>query len=426
MRIWLVQTGEEMPFDGPNTRLLRTAILADELVRRGHDVTYINASFNHQQKKQRSQDTTIIEANAADGHAYRSALLSGRAYQSNISVGRFLSHRENARAFTKLAPRLDKPDLIYAGFPPIELAHEAVHFAHENGIPSVVDCRDMWPQVFYERLPSALRWMAVPLFSGLEQQRRATMRKATAITGITNHFVDWGIEAADRQRCALDRPFHLAVSADAVSAADLSAAQHHWDNMIGPVDGKVRIGCFAGTLARRLDLETMLDGLDQLSDEERACVRIVLCGNGDLQPEIEKRAARNPALVFGGWCNRAQLAALMERSDFGVLPYPNSADFLASYPNKVGEYLMAGLPILSGLRGTTGTLLDAAGLRLGYDVGNAQSFANGIRSVLSNGISSTMATKATALGAELFDPARIYPEFADWLEQVSCKELSVK
>lgn len=425
MRIWLVQTGEEMPFDGPNTRLLRTAILANELALRRHDVTFINACFNHQQKKQRYAETTYIEADPANGHDYRAILLAGRAYNRNISIGRFISHRENAKAFAELAPKLDRPDVIHIGFPPIELAFETVKFAKSQNIPIAVDCRDMWPQVIVERIPRLLRWMAEPLFWQLEKQRRETMRNANAITGITSHFVDWGLQGADREKRALDRPFHLAASAEPIAVADLEVGRQHWNAILGERDRVVRIGCFAGTLAQRLDIETLLDGLDLLSTDERARVRIVLCGKGDLQAEIEKRTARNSALIFGGWCNRAQLAALMERSDFGILPYPNSADFLASYPNKVGEYLMAGLPIMTGLNGATGGLLDGVGLKLAYDVGDPQSFANAICSTFYDGIPILLAKKAKALGSELFDPNLIYPEFADWLETVSDQELRV-
>ena len=421
MKIWLVQTGEEMPFDGPNTRLLRTALLANELAARGHDVTYLNASFNHQQKRQRSAMTSVVAANPLAGHNYTSYLLKGRAYTRNISVGRFLCQRENARAFKKIAPSLPTPDIVYCGFPPIELAHASVTYAKKQNIPVVADCRDMWPEVIAERLPSILRLLAKPVIGLMELQKRATLRNATAITGITKHFVAWGLKAAGRQARPEDRPFHLAASPNTSAPEDLDAARAFWTNMIGPADAEVRVGCFVGTLAQRLDIETMLDGLDLLSDDERSRIRIALCGKGDLQDEVERRASRNVALIFGGWRNGAELTALMERSDFGILPYPNTADFLASYPNKVGEYLIAGLPILTGLDGATGSLLDEAGVRLPYVAGDAESFANALRTILMRGESPGLAQQAKALGASQFDARRIYPAFADWLEDIASK-----
>lgn len=419
MRIWLVQTGEEMPFDGPNTRLLRTALLANVLVGRGHDVSYINASFNHQRKEQRSLSTKVIPANEAAGHGYRSILLAGRAYSRNVSLARFLSHRENARSFAALAPKLERPDVIYCGYPPVELANEAVMFARRHKIPVAVDCRDMWPEVIADRLPTMARWLATPMLYALEQSKCATMRHATALTGITDDFVSWGLKAAGRSPQPLDRSFHLAVSSEQLSKADFSSGQKFWDDLLGPQDKSIRVGCFAGTLSQRLDLMTMLDGLDILLPSERENVRIVLCGNGDLEAIIKARAVNNSALVFGGWRDRAQLAALMDRSDFGLLPYPNTTDFLASYPNKVGEYLLAGLPIMTGLEGATGRLLDSASVRLPFRAGDPESFATAIRKACSLGALDTLQDKARAVGISQFDPNRIYPAFADWLEAVA-------
>ena len=135
--------------------------------------------------------------------------------------------------------------------------------------------------------------------------------------------------------------------------------------------------------------------------------------------EIAERAAMNPALFYGGWCNRAQLAALMELSSIGLLPYPNTPDFLASYPNKVGEYLMAGLPIMTGLVGAVADLLSPHGLRVEYPVGNAVGMVEVIRSTMARDDLPAMREKARAIGRSQFNPEEIYPRFADWLELIA-------
>ena len=174
-----------MPIDGPNTRLLRTALLAEELAERGHEVIYFNATFNHQQKVQRATETQKISHNLLAGLNYDCILLAGRAYAKNVSFNRFRSHRENAAAFEKIAPTLPIPDVILCGFPPIELAETVTNFAKQHGIICALDCRDMWPEVIEERLPSVLRPIAHLALGRLYRQKRRALTNANALTGIT-------------------------------------------------------------------------------------------------------------------------------------------------------------------------------------------------------------------------------------------------
>jgi glycosyltransferase involved in cell wall biosynthesis len=415
MRIWLVQVGEELPFDPGPPRLLRTALLAERLVARGHDVTFFNAAFNHQRKNLRTASTQIRDI----GPGYRAVLLAGRSYLRNVSFSRIASQRENARAFEAIAPTLPRPDLIMSGFPTIELAHAAVMFASRHRIPSVVDCRDQWPDVFLEAFPKPLRGFASPLLAGWRRQRAETFRSATALTGITDPFVDWAASIAGRSRTELDHAFHLAAATASFPAAALAEAHRMWDARIGPVSPERQVLCFAGTLAKRLDLETVLQAVRDLAPSERRGLQIVICGKGDRQEAVEALAQADPAIYFAGWCSGPELEALMQRADIGLLPYPNTPDFQLSFPNKVGEYLIHGLPIMTGLNGITGELLDGTSLRLRYTPGDPASARKALQILLDDpSWSYARRTQAQMLGLELFDAETIFERFADYLERI--------
>ena len=171
--------------------------------------------------------------------------------------------------------------------------------------------------------------------------------------------------------------------------------------------------------------EAIMNGADLLSEEERQRTRIVLCGNGDLDARIRERAAGNPAIVHGGWRSRPELVALMDVASAGILPYPNSRDFLVTFPNKVGEYLTAGLPILTGNTGAVRDLLEPRGLWLPYSAGSPASFVSALRDLAGRKDLAAMRARAKAVAKEEFDPGAIYPAFADWLEQVGSKERGV-
>lgn len=411
MRVWLVQTGEQIPADGQDSRYLRTVNLAIELSQRGHEVVYITSSMNHQLKVQRENpgDPIRHSKNLTFVQVY------GRHYAKNVSISRIMSHRDNARNFATQAPAMPPPDFILCGYPPIELADSCVRFAKARGIPLAVDCRDLWPEIIHDRIPSLLKPAAWPLTRSWDAAQKRIFRDADLITGITDEFVEWAVGIGGRNRTSEDRAFHLTVSPEHFTREQLDKAGVYWDEKLGDCAGKL-IGCYAGGLASRLDLHTALDGLDLLHDTERSRIRIVFCGRGDLADEVALRAKRNPAIVAGGWRSGPELRALMARSHFGLLAYPNSRDYLMSYPNKVGEFLSAGLPIMTGLNGLTGNLLDQAGVRLSYLAGSPESFAQKLREIDSDRLQA-MRGAAKGLGEANFAPAQIYSSFADWIEQ---------
>ena len=103
--------------------------------------------------------------------------------------------------------------------------------------------------------------------------------------------------------------------------------------------------------------DAIIEGLAGMDAAQRARFRIVMCGPGAKLKALRQRAASLPELIAPGYVNSARIQSLMRISRAGLLPYPNRKDLLMSYPNKVGEYLSAGLPILSSLDGETGRLL---------------------------------------------------------------------
>ena len=50
MNVWLIKDGENLPIQ-PDARRMRTWMLADELVRQGHQVTWWSSTHSHQRKQ---------------------------------------------------------------------------------------------------------------------------------------------------------------------------------------------------------------------------------------------------------------------------------------------------------------------------------------------------------------------------------------
>ena len=366
MQIWLVTVGEPVPVaEGARDRLHRTGYFAHFLADHGHQVAWWTSTFDHFRKQHWFDDDHLLTIN----DRLQIRLLHGCGYRSNVSLARLRDHRRIARTFAALARQEENPpDIIVAALPTIELCWESVRYGRERGVPVVLDMRDMWPDIFVDAVPKPARPAARFLLWPLFRQARAACAGATAIIGITEAFVDWGVRRGNRIRGPMDRAFPMGYVAAAPPADKLLAAERRWDELGIRADRRDPVACFIGTIGRQLDLGAVVAAARQL--HESGCpLRFVLCGTGDRLEQYKQAAADLPSVLFPGWIDAAAIHVLMRHSTIGLDPLPDRYDFLATINNKAIEYLSAGLPIVSSPdKGVLADLLarEQCGISYGY------------------------------------------------------------
>ena len=128
----------------------RSMLLCAELLRRGHQAVMWTSAYDHIRKKWRDEWL----AHGMNGYRRDDGLevrfMKGCGYSSNVSVRRLVDHQLAARSFLEQAARLPKPDAIVASVPDHVTAEAAVRFGREQQIPTIVDVRDKWPDIFVE------------------------------------------------------------------------------------------------------------------------------------------------------------------------------------------------------------------------------------------------------------------------------------
>jgi glycosyltransferase involved in cell wall biosynthesis len=412
VHLWLVTVGEPLPTDAGTPRLLRTGMLAERLLARGHTVDWWNSTFDHVAKRHRADRDTTVEVR----QGYRFLLLHGPGYRRNVSLRRWANHRVIAAHLARWMPSEAPPDLILCSVPNLELAREAVRYAVPRGIPVVLDLRDMWPDIFPDALPRGLRWAARALTTGLRKDLAYACRRATALTGITPEFIAWGLAAAGRPATAADRHFWLASSAAPPAGSLVAEAAAHWaEEGISAGSGEP-IACFFGTMSRKLELDTVIAAAAELS-RDPVPWRFVLCGSGDELARNQAIARDLPNVVFPGWVNGAQIWSLMSFASVGLAPYRSRADFVASVPTKAIEYLSAGLPVVSSLRGSLEALLARTEAGVTYPNGDSGALADVLRSLADGRRDrATLARRAREAFEREFVAERVYEEMAAYLE----------
>ncbi len=413
MRIWLVTVGEPIPADAGGQRLLRTGILARMLSQRGHDVTWWNSTFDHSHKVSRYESTTEL----TDRDGYRLVLLHGRPYGGNVSLARIVNHWQVARSFRLEVARRPEPDVILCSLPLLELCVEAVRYARSHDIPCVLDVRDFWPDILEEMAPIAFRRVARRALFWMRREVRFATRQATAITGITDAAVDWALGYADRRRHESDVAFPHAYRDAAPDQQQRVAAEAFWDEKDIVANAGPITACFIGSLTSRAELDTVLDAAERVGAGGGPKIRWVICGTGEDHARLAERASRIPSVVMPGWVTAAQIWVLMRRAHVGLLPYRSSFDFVRSYPNKVAEYLSAGLPIVSSLRGQVEALIQQRMCGVSYRNEDVAALASAVRELSEHPAQRfDMARNARAVFLAEFMAETVYNSFCEYLE----------
>jgi glycosyltransferase involved in cell wall biosynthesis len=430
LNIWLIQPGESLPLT-ENVKPMRTAFLAEELVRRGHTVVWWASAFDHFRKTWLFED----DAEVALGPRLSIIALKGRAYRSNVSLRRFLDHRIIARKFRMRAVLQPRPNVVVAATPPYDLAYEAVRYAKAGGIPCVVDIRDEWPDLFLSVLPKIARPAGRVLLARDFRMIRYALSNASGLVSMMDSLLDWGLGYAGRDRGPADRIFYLGAgkkahpddpSARSGAAADAAAVP---EAVRAPAAARTSdlpklefldslgdkfIVTFVGTFVQNNDPSILIDCAKRLADLP---IHFVLAGDGDLLPRVKRLAAGLSSVSFPGWLGEAEIDSLLARSHAGISPTPVVRD---AFPNKVFAYAAAGLPVLTAFQGSLRDLLRRREFGFYFPPGDAGALAACIRNLYENKpLYAKMAANVRLVFDELFDADKIYKEYADYVERLA-------
>jgi len=420
VKVWVVKIGEPLPTDGDAARLNRAGLLADTLVARGHEVTWWASDFDHARKARRPSSRRVEVLS----DRYRIVQLHGRPYRRNVSPLRLHNHRQVALDFRHEVRNAPVPDVIVTAYPTINLSLESVRYAQAHAVPVVVDVRDLWPDIFLDLLPRALRRPGRAAIAGMFRKKRKVFTGADAILGTSEAFVQWGLDAAGRARGPLDRAFAHGYPRPALSADSRHAAEQFWHQQFSG-DIPARVICFFGNFAEHvLDLATPIAAARALAAAGDQ-VHFVFCGAGPSLARMRALAADVPRTYFPGRVGQAEIGVLMAKASAGLLPYTPRWDFESTIPNKVIEYLSGGLPVLSCLDGESHRLLADGGCGVFYTPGDAEGLARHVRALLQDEAGrARMSRQASALFAARFDAAHVYHEYARHIEAVAATRVA--
>jgi glycosyltransferase involved in cell wall biosynthesis len=389
--------------------MMRSGLLARELARRGHDVTWWASAFDHYTRKwaDPAQDGCLLAENL------ELRLLRGIGYTTNLSLRRFVDHAKVASQFAREARKSEKPALIVSALPDYRISYAAFRYAHANDVPFVLDLRDRWPWDFLAHVPAALRPLARGALAADFAKARRLIAGADSLVTMMESWEEWIATEGGRRRRPIDRVFYL--GAEQLKSDDALVRQPVRE-VLATAKGRWPI-LFVGAFTNRSWPRQAVEAFRRLPPTPPGRPRplLILAGDGDRRDSLEQLAANDPDIALPGYVNDAEIAALLRCSKVGLATL--NGEFEAM-PNKVFTYMSGGLPILSSLGGELEAFLSREGI--GLTCRGPQALAAAFVALMGDEPRrAEMARKAQAVFDERYEAGRLYGDYADHVERVA-------
>lgn len=412
MKIWLVTIYEPLPFGDIRTRPQRCGMLAKALLDRGHTVELWTSAFDHVTHKHIHKQSLLEKL--GDGISIQ--FIKGCGYSHDLSPKRFLHNRQTGREFSRLANcRDERPDIIFAPVPILELAQAAVAYANRRNIPIIVDVRDLWPDVYLTMIPKAFYPLAKIFLYPEYKRAEFIFKNATGITAVSKMYLTKGLSYAQRNAKGTDKFFPLG-SGETVNP-NLLQSNDMTESAICKykIDQNQFIVTFVGTFSKFLDIENILAAAKLLIDKQN--IHLFIIGHGARSDEFSRIAISLPNVTMTGWLDAGEIQKILIKTKVGLVAY--SEDALMSLPNKPFEYMAAGLPLLSSLPGELEQLIQQHDIGRTYTAGDPVSLAEGIRWFYDHpDQTSQMGERSLALFSAKFRSEIVYEEFSKYIEEI--------
>lgn len=412
MKIWIVQTGEPLHCDEDNPRPMRAMNLANIAVKHGHEVTIISSRFYHQNKSHRK----IVKDEITISQKLKIVLIDSPGYKSNLSLSRLWDHFVLSLNLSKKIKKLSpKPDIVFIGFPPMEIGYVMSKWLLKKSIPFVVDVKDQWPTFIVSSLPKLIQPFARVILHPYFYISKKTMNTATGITTMADAFLKWAEKFSQRSTNDFNKVVPLTSKVETVSSEEMNIARQ-WAENIGIRGNKLRV-MFLGSHYPSLNFDHIFYASEHLNKIGFEC-EFVICGKGQLTDEIKRKSQDNENIILTGWVDRPKINAIAEKCSLSIAPFKNIDNYTSNLPNKIIDYLSLGLPILSPLEGELSALIAKYNVGYKYDENKLSTLCEGIISIYDRRKIEEMRLNSLQVYKTLFDFESTYEGLVRHLENI--------
>ncbi len=373
--------------------------LARLLTSRGHRVTVITGTVNY--LSGRAQNSPSVEQQ--EGVTICRVPLYAAYHRSFFHrLLSFFSFTWNA---FWAGLKVKEVEVVWGTSPPIFQGLSAWALARWKRAPFLFEIRDLWP-----RFAVAMGVIRNPLLiKASEALERFLYRQADQVVINSPGFTDH-VRSRGAKRVAL-----IPNGADPLFF-EAAAPLNELRRSLG-LENKILI-LYAGAHGPANDLEVVLEAARLL---QGSAVHFLLVGDGKDKPRLQQLATSwgLENLTFLPPLPKREMPALLHTVDVGLAILKPLEEYKTTYPNKVFDYMAAGLPVLLVIDGVIREVVEAAGCGIFVPPGDAQALAEAaLKLAADSELRRRMGDRGRAYLEAHFDRRRLGEQFREIVEEL--------
>lgn len=398
--IWIIAPFTAIETKNTKNRFL---FLADLMSKQGYKITLFTSTFSHPLKKQ--LDFLDDIKNSFD---FDVIFVSEPGYQRNISVKRIFSHFIFSKNLKKIIQNKGKPKLIYCAYPTMSAASSMAKYCKENNVPFVLDVQDTWPESISVAINIEKWYFKLPLYP-ITLWANKIYKSADLLFAVSDSYCK---RAYVRGSNAIG--YH-----SVYIGADLKVFNKSSDFKVTKPKGEIWL-IYIGTLSHSYDIETTIRAMKKLEYIEE--LKLFILGQGPDYNKL-KELARNLNILdvnvfFKGTLQYDEMTSFLKSSDVAINAIKGSSK--ATFTNKLGDYLAAGLPILNSCsQQEIIDFIEIENIGYNYASGDVKNLAENILKLTGNSlIMDEMGKKAKLISELKFDRNVSYQKIINEVENL--------
>lgn len=398
-KILIIDHYSQLPGEPGNNRFI---YLAELLCQSGYCVEIVTTRFSHKQKKVREIDQSIFE-----GLPYQFTLLDEPGYPRNVCLSRFYSHFKFGEELEKYLNTIDRPDMIYAAVPSLDVGRVAGKFCEKHQIPFFLDIQDLWPEAF--KLVFHVPVLSDIIFAPMKWTADSFYQKASKIIAVSDTYKDRGLV-----RGGIDHQGLCVYLGTDLARFDEYAKTSNPEKP----NGEIWVA-YVGTLGHSYNIEIIIDALGKLEQSITSHVVFKVFGDGPLMDRFQEYAQKAPVRVdFLGRMDYPEMVSKLCQADIAVNPIAKGA--AQSIINKHADYAAAGLPVVSTQESPEyQDLLQKYECGINCSPDDALQVAQALERLICDAdLRTRMGNNSRKMAEECFDRRRTYVKIVDEIKKV--------